>query len=90
MKGLFGGQAIEDANCHLQKFINVCRPFKMNNISQKSTESFPIFSNWEATIWIEELPQGSVTFWDKPKSSVLERFFPPSLILKLRDEINNL
>lgn len=36
MKGLFGGQPHEDANLHLKNFIDVCSPFDMVHVSQKS------------------------------------------------------
>lgn len=35
MKGLFGGQAHDDANLHLKNFINMCFPFDIAHISKK-------------------------------------------------------
>lgn len=91
MKGLFGGKATEDANQHLRNFIDVCLPFKMNNIIQESIRLrlFLFSLIGEDTICIDELPQGSITSLAKLMMAFLERFFPPSRMLKLRDEINN-
>lgn len=44
----------------------------------------------EATSWLGELPKGSMKTWAELTDSFLDRFFPPSRMLQLRDEIKTL
>lgn len=78
MKGLFGGQAVEDGNLHILNFVDVFLPFMMWDISHESIRlwlfSFSLIS--EATLWLLEFPQGLITSWAKLKVAFTERFFP--------------
>lgn len=60
IKGLFGGQVIEDANKHLWNFEELCLPSKIHNIRQESIQLrfFPVSPIGEATTWLLELPLG--------------------------------
>lgn len=82
---------MEDANKHLRNYMDVCLLFKMRNIHQEYLwlRLFPFSLTGEATSWLAEFPQGPITSWAELKIAFLERCFPPSRILRLRDEINN-
>src|SRR5688572_29514194 len=43
----------------------------------------------EAIKWLAELPRDSITSWEELIAAFYERFFPPSKMLKLRDNIQN-
>lgn len=91
MKGLFGGQPSEDVNRHMKNFLEICQPFNITNISQKSIRLrlFPFSLTGEATMWLEELPLRCITSWQELTEAFLDRFFPPSKMLQLRDDITN-
>lgn len=52
MNGLFGGKVSDDVDHHIQNFIKVFRPLKMNNIFQESLRLrlFPFSLIGEATL----------------------------------------
>ena len=91
IKGFFGGNAYEDPHEHIQNFIEVCSPFKCKDISKKSIRLrlFPFSLIGEATRWLAELPRDSILYWDDLIEAFYERFFPPSKMLKLHDNIQN-
>lgn len=76
MKGLFGGQAVSDANRHLRNFVDICLPFMIRNISQESIRLrlFPLSLTVDATSLLTEFPQGSSTSWDELKVAFLRDF----------------
>lgn len=91
LRGLFWGWACEDPHDHLQNFIDVCSLFKYWGVMQEAIKlrlfSFSIIG--EAAKWLAELPQGSIASWKKLQNKLLERFFPPSWIVKLWRSIEN-
>ena len=91
MKGFFGGCAHEDPHDYIQNFLDVCSSFKFKNISQESIRLrlFPFSLMGDATKWLAELPRDSVTSWEELIAAFYERFFAPSKMLKLRDNIQN-
>ncbi|PHT88682.1 hypothetical protein T459_10788 [Capsicum annuum] len=50
---------------------------------------FPLSLSGEATLWLNELTPDSITNWRQLKGAFLERFFPPSRRVQLRNEISN-
>ena len=48
---------------------------------------FPFSLRDIAASWFESLPYGSVTNWEEQIEAYLSRFFPPTLTLKMREEI---
>lgn len=96
VKGLFGGIANEYPQDHLKNIIDVSGPFTFKNISQESfhLSLFPFSLTREVTAWLGELPEYSITSWDKLSEAFLKRFFPSLKLLQLRmlqlqDDIQN-
>ncbi|XP_059310579.1 uncharacterized protein LOC132061921 [Lycium ferocissimum] len=90
-KGLFGGLPTDDPNRHLKNFLGVCTTNVHPNVSVETVRLrlFPFSLTGEATVWFDDLPAGSITTWVELNEAFLKKFFPPSRMLQLRDEINN-
>nr|GEU47197.1 reverse transcriptase domain-containing protein [Tanacetum cinerariifolium] len=50
---------------------------------------FPHFSTNHATTWFDRLPRISITTFEQLAKIFLEKYFPPSMVTKLRNEITN-
>ncbi|KAK4736862.1 hypothetical protein R3W88_000559 [Solanum pinnatisectum] len=89
MNGLYGGLAHEDPYEHIRNFVDVCGPFSFKNISQESIclKLFSFSLMGDATKWLAELPRDSITSWDELTIIFFVRFFPPSNMKTLRDNI---
>jgi len=48
---------------------------------------FPFSLRDKARSWFQSLEVGSITSWDQIRQAFLARFFPPSKMAKLRDQI---
>lgn len=91
MKRLYGGLDHEDPNQHLKNFTEICSVYRLPGVSQEAMRLrlFPFSLTREATVWLRELPNESITCWGELTAAFLERFFHPSPMILLRDEINN-
>lgn len=91
MRGTFGGLDHMNPHEHLQNFVDIHVIFLFNNISQDLIwlRLFPFSLTGEATRWLAELPNDTITSWKELTDAFLERFFPPSRMFKLRDNIQN-
>ncbi|KAH0722655.1 hypothetical protein KY289_005699 [Solanum tuberosum] len=49
---------------------------------------FPLSLTGEATHWLNEMPNDSIRTWTELKEAFLERFFPESKELQMKDEIS--
>ncbi|KAK4707117.1 hypothetical protein R3W88_033331 [Solanum pinnatisectum] len=89
MKGLYGGLNHKDPHEHVRNFIDVCSPLSLKNLSQESMwlRLFPLSLTGLASKWLVELPKNSITSWDELITTFNTRFFPPSRMMKLRDNI---
>ncbi|GJV29485.1 reverse transcriptase domain-containing protein [Tanacetum coccineum] len=50
---------------------------------------FPHSLTHHATAWFDRLPRNSITNFDQMASKFLSKYFPPSMVTKLRNEITN-
>lgn len=91
MKGLFRGLSTEDPHDHIWNFMDVWVPFSFKNITQELIRLclFPFFIMGEATKWLDYLPRESITSWEELTNAFYVSFFPPSNLVKLRDNIQN-
>lgn len=90
LKGVFGGLSIDDETMHIMNFIGIYTLYNLSGVSQEALRlSLFLFSlRGEATLWLGELPQGSISRWNELRTQFLDKFFP-SRILQLKDEIYN-
>jgi len=90
-RGLYGGLDHEDSHEHIQSFLDVCAPLSFKNWSQEAIRLrlFPLSLTGAATTWLSELPKSFITSWKELVTAFHNRFFPPSKMMKLRDDIQN-
>nr|GEW00954.1 reverse transcriptase domain-containing protein [Tanacetum cinerariifolium] len=81
----------DDANKHLDKFLHVTQSIKVNGVSDDVLRLylFPHFLTRHATVWFDRLPRNSITIFEQMAKMLLEKYFPPSMVMKLRNEITN-
>nr|GEX81005.1 reverse transcriptase domain-containing protein [Tanacetum cinerariifolium] len=87
----FYGLSGEDANKHLDKFLHVTQSIKVNGITDDALHLylFPQSLTHHATAWFNRLPRNSITIFEQMAKMFLGKYFPPSMVTKLRNEITN-
>ncbi|GJR77835.1 reverse transcriptase domain-containing protein [Tanacetum coccineum] len=87
----FHGLPGDDANKHLDKFLHVTQSIKVNGVTDDALRLylFPHSLTHHATAWFDRLPRNSITTFDQMASKFLSKYFPPSMVTKLRNEITN-
>nr|GEV12409.1 reverse transcriptase domain-containing protein [Tanacetum cinerariifolium] len=87
----FHGLSNDDANKHLDKFLHVTQSIKVNRDTDNALRLcvFPHSLTHRATAWFDRLPRNSITTFEKIAKMFLEKYFPPSLVTKLRNETTN-
>nr|GFA47760.1 reverse transcriptase domain-containing protein [Tanacetum cinerariifolium] len=85
--GLLG----DDANKHLDKFLHVTQSIKVNGVTNEalSLYLFPHSLTHHATAWFDRLPRNSINTFEQMAKMFLGKYFPPSMVTKLRNEITN-
>nr|GEU76423.1 reverse transcriptase domain-containing protein [Tanacetum cinerariifolium] len=81
----------DDATKHLDKFLHVTQSIKVNGVTDDSLclYLFPHSLTHHATAWFDRLTRNSITTFEKMAKMFLEKYFPPSMVTKLRNEITN-
>nr|GEX08648.1 reverse transcriptase domain-containing protein [Tanacetum cinerariifolium] len=87
----FHGLQGDDANKHLDKFLHVTQSIKVNGVSDDALRLylFPHSLTHHATAWFDRFPRNSITTFDQMAKMFLGKYFPPSMVTKLRNEITN-
>jgi len=87
----FVGTTMEDLNLHLLLFIEVCDTLKINGASSDAIRLclLPFSFADKARACLHSLPSGSITTWDKLTKAFLSKFFAPSKIASLRNQITS-
>nr|GEY62499.1 reverse transcriptase domain-containing protein [Tanacetum cinerariifolium] len=87
----FYGLLGDDANKHLNKFLHVTQSIKVNGVTNDALRLylFPHSLTHHATTWFDRLPRNSITTFEQMAKMFLEKYFPPSMVTKLRNEITN-
>ena len=87
----FHGLTGDDANKHLDKFLTVTQSVKQNGVTEGCLRLylFPYSLTHHATAWFDRLPKNSIHSFDEMVSKFLAKYFPPSMVTKLRNNISN-
>ncbi|GJT59231.1 reverse transcriptase domain-containing protein [Tanacetum coccineum] len=81
----------DDANKHLDKFLHVTQSMKVNGVSDDALclYLFPYSLKHRAAKWFDRLPRNSITTFDQMAKIFLGKYFLPSMVTKLRNDITN-
>nr|GEY66654.1 reverse transcriptase domain-containing protein [Tanacetum cinerariifolium] len=87
----FHGLAGDDANRHIDKFLEITQHMKQNEVSDEALclSLFPYSLTHQAIAWYDRLPRNSIHFFYDMMRKFLSKYFPPSMVTKLRNEIKN-
>nr|GEW84075.1 reverse transcriptase domain-containing protein [Tanacetum cinerariifolium] len=87
----FHGLLGDDANKHLDKFLHVTQSIKVNGVTNDAIHLylFPHSLTHHATAWFDRLPRNSINTFEQMAKIFLGKYFPPSVVTKLRNEITN-
>nr|GEW82945.1 reverse transcriptase domain-containing protein [Tanacetum cinerariifolium] len=87
----FHGLPGDDANKHVDKFLHVTQSIKVNRATDNALLRylFPHSLTHHATAWFDRMPRNSINTFDQIAKMFLGKYFPPSMVTKLRNEITN-
>nr|GEX61467.1 reverse transcriptase domain-containing protein [Tanacetum cinerariifolium] len=76
---------------HLDKFLHVTQSIKVNGVTDDALRLylFPHSLTHHATAWFDRLRRNSITTFEQMAKIFLGKYFPPSMVTKLRNEITN-
>ncbi|GKC81341.1 reverse transcriptase domain-containing protein, partial [Tanacetum coccineum] len=85
----FHGLPGDDANRHIDKFLKITQHMKQNGVSDDTLHLslFPYSLTHHAIVWYDRLPRNSIHSFDDMMRKFLLKYFPPSMVTKLRNEI---
>nr|GEW21704.1 reverse transcriptase domain-containing protein [Tanacetum cinerariifolium] len=88
----FHGLPSDDANKHLDKFLHVTQSIKVNGVTDDALllYLFPHSLTHHATAWFDRLPRNLIKTFEQMAKMFLGKYFPPSIVTKLRNEITNI
>nr|GEU76651.1 reverse transcriptase domain-containing protein [Tanacetum cinerariifolium] len=87
----FHGLPGDDANKHLDKFLHVTQSIKVNGVTDDALRLY-LFSHsltHHATAWFDRLLRNSINTFEQMAKMFLGKYFPPSMVTKLRNKITN-
>ena len=86
----FSGKAHDDANAHLQHFLEICITFTIKGVSQEAIRLclFPFSLLGKAKQWFYS-NRNTVDTWDKCSNAFLVKFFPMGKTNALRNKISS-
>ncbi|GKF24105.1 reverse transcriptase domain-containing protein, partial [Tanacetum coccineum] len=85
----FYGLPGDDANRHIDKFLEITQHMKQNGVFDDALHLslFPYSLTYHAIAWYDRLPRNSIYSFDDMMRKFLSKYFPPSMVTKLRNEI---
>ncbi|KAF7801000.1 uncharacterized protein G2W53_044496 [Senna tora] len=89
--GQFGGSPIEDPNNQILNFLEICDTFKHNGVSDDAIRLrlFPFSLRDKANVWLQSLPEGSISTWEELAQQFLTKYFPPGKTAKMTNDITS-
>nr|GEV10609.1 reverse transcriptase domain-containing protein [Tanacetum cinerariifolium] len=100
----FRGLPGDDANKHLDKFLHVTQSIKVNGVTDDALRFikvngvtddalrlylFPHSLTHHDIAWFDRFPRNSINTFEQMAKMFLGKYFPPSMVTKLRNEITN-
>nr|GEX05514.1 reverse transcriptase domain-containing protein [Tanacetum cinerariifolium] len=79
----------DDANRHIDKFLEITQHMKQNEVFDDALHLF-LYSyslTHHAIAWYDRLSRNSIHSFDDMMRKFLSKYFPPSMVTKLRNEI---
>nr|GEY17957.1 reverse transcriptase domain-containing protein [Tanacetum cinerariifolium] len=73
----------------LRTMKELCQPSLNEHQSALRLYLFPHSLTHHATTWFDRLPRNSINTFEQMAKMLLEKYFPPSMVTKLKNEINN-
>lgn len=91
LKGMFSCLPTDYENMHIINFMQSCTSYNLPRLSLKAIQLrlFTFTLIGKATIWLDEIPHGSITTGNELRTQLLDQFVFPSKIWQLSDEIYN-
>nr|GEZ46778.1 reverse transcriptase domain-containing protein [Tanacetum cinerariifolium] len=85
----FHGLPSDDAKRHIDKFLEVTQHMKQNEVSDDALRLYLFLYSLthHATAWYDLLPRNSIHTFDDMMRKFLLKYFPPSMVTKLRHKI---
>nr|GEX94949.1 reverse transcriptase domain-containing protein [Tanacetum cinerariifolium] len=85
----FHGLPGDDANRLIDKFLEITQHMKQNGVSDDALRlsHFPYSLTHHAIAWYDRLLRNSIHSFDNMVRNFLSKYFPPSMVTKLRNEI---
>nr|GEX15303.1 reverse transcriptase domain-containing protein [Tanacetum cinerariifolium] len=82
----------DDANKHLDKFLHVTQSIKVNVVTDDALRLylFPHSLTHHAIAWFDHLPRNSINTFEQMAKMFLGKYFPHSMVRKLRNKITNI
>nr|GEV63814.1 reverse transcriptase domain-containing protein [Tanacetum cinerariifolium]GEV89187.1 reverse transcriptase domain-containing protein [Tanacetum cinerariifolium] len=86
-----GGPIASIAIQHLDKFLHVTQSIKVNGVTDDALllYLYPHSLTHHDTAWFDRFPRNSINTFEQMAKMFLEKYFPPSMVTKLRNEITN-
>ncbi|KAJ9564240.1 hypothetical protein OSB04_000206 [Centaurea solstitialis] len=87
--GQFGGSTVEDPHAHLKSFLEVADSFHIPGVAEDAVRLrlFPFTLRDRAKAWINSFKPNSLITWNVLAEKFLQKYFPPTRNVKLRNEI---
>ncbi|GJW14300.1 reverse transcriptase domain-containing protein [Tanacetum coccineum] len=85
----FHGLPGDDANRHIDKFLEITQHMKQNGVSDDALRLslFPYSLTHHAIAWYDHLLRNSIHSFDDMMRKFLSKYFLPSMVTKIRNEI---
>nr|GEV02612.1 putative ribonuclease H-like domain-containing protein [Tanacetum cinerariifolium] len=85
----FHGLPSDDANRHIDKFLEITQHMKQTGVSDDALRLslFPYSLTHHAIAWYDRLSRNSIYSFNDMMRKFLSKYFPPSMVTKLRNEI---